>query len=82
MSDYNNFFKNFMSSIYSEKYLSEAPYNEVFKLTKRDKFIEVTWLLYKAYLEKMLRSIGCMHIKSGLSWELRVMRLGIEKSHV
>jgi hypothetical protein len=42
MSDYNNFFKNFMSSIYSEKYLSEAPYNEVFKLTKRDKFIEVT----------------------------------------
>jgi hypothetical protein len=51
-----------------------------FKLTKRDKFIGVTWLLYKAYLEKMLRSILCMHIKSGMSWESRVMRLGIEKN--
>jgi ABC-type polysaccharide/polyol phosphate export permease len=38
-----------------------------FKLTKRDKFIGVTWLLHKAYLEKMLRSIVCMHIKSSMS---------------
>jgi hypothetical protein len=52
-----------------------------FKLTKKDKFIGLTWLLYKAYLEKMLRSIVCMHIKSSLSWESRVMRLGIKKSH-
>jgi hypothetical protein len=51
-----------------------------FKLTKRDKFIGVTWLFHKAYLEKMLRSIVCMHIKSGISWESRVMRLRIEKS--
>jgi hypothetical protein len=53
-----------------------------FKLTKRDKFIGVTWLLHKAYLEKMLRNIVCMHIKSGLSWESRVMRLGIEKKNL
>jgi hypothetical protein len=52
-----------------------------FKLTKRDKFIGVTWLLYKAYLEKMLRSIVYMHIKSGMFWESRVMGLGIEKSY-
>jgi hypothetical protein len=51
------------------------------KLTKRDKFIEVTWLLHKTYLEKMLRSIVCMHIKSGLSLESRVIRLKIKKSH-
>jgi hypothetical protein len=51
-----------------------------FKLTKKDKFIGVTWLLHKAYLENVSRSIVCMHIKSGLSWESRVMRLGIEKN--
>jgi hypothetical protein len=50
-----------------------------FKLTKMDKFIGVTWLLHKAYLEKMLRSIVYMHIKSSLSWESMVMRLGIDK---
>jgi hypothetical protein len=52
-----------------------------FKLTKRDKFIGATWLLHKAYLKKMLRSIVYMHIKSSLSWETRVMRLRVEKSH-
>jgi ABC-type polysaccharide/polyol phosphate export permease len=52
-----------------------------FKLTKRDKFIGVIWLLYKAYLEKMLRIIVFMHIKPALSWESRVVRLGIEKFH-
>jgi hypothetical protein len=29
MSDYNQNFKDFMSSVYSEKYLSEAPCNRV-----------------------------------------------------
>jgi hypothetical protein len=38
-----------------------------FKLSKRDKFIGVTQLLNKAYIEKMLRSIICIHIKSRLS---------------
>jgi hypothetical protein len=38
-----------------------------FELTKIDKFIRVTQLLHKAYLEKMLRSIVCIHIKSSLS---------------
>jgi hypothetical protein len=28
MSDYNHNFKNFMSSVYSEKYLGEAPCNK------------------------------------------------------
>jgi hypothetical protein len=50
-----------------------------FNLTKIDKFIGVMWLLHNAYLEKMLRSIVCMHIKSNMSWESRVMRLGIDK---
>jgi hypothetical protein len=50
-----------------------------FKLTEIDKFIGVTWLLYKAYSEKILRSIVCMHIKSSLPWESRVMRLRIVK---
>jgi hypothetical protein len=30
MSDYNQNFKNFMSSIYNEKYLGEAPCNGVY----------------------------------------------------
>jgi hypothetical protein len=38
-----------------------------FELSKIDKFIGVTWLLHKAYLEKMLRSIVCMHINCSLS---------------
>jgi hypothetical protein len=38
-----------------------------YELTKIDKFIGVTRLLHKAYIEKMLRSIVCMHIKSSLS---------------
>jgi hypothetical protein len=38
-----------------------------FKLTKIDKFIGITLLLHKTYLEKTLRSIVCMHIKSSLS---------------
>jgi hypothetical protein len=42
MSDYNNFFKEFMSLVYNEKYLGEAHCNGIFKLTKRDKFIGVT----------------------------------------
>jgi hypothetical protein len=29
MSDYNQNFKDFMSSVYSEKYFGEAPYNGV-----------------------------------------------------
>jgi hypothetical protein len=29
MSDYNQNSKNFMSSVYNEKYLGEAPYNGV-----------------------------------------------------
>jgi hypothetical protein len=29
MSDYNQNFKDFMSSVYSEKYLGEAPSNRV-----------------------------------------------------
>jgi hypothetical protein len=41
MSDYNQNFKNFMSSFYNEKYLGEALIME-FKLTKRDKFIGVS----------------------------------------
>jgi hypothetical protein len=41
-SDYNQNFKDFMSSVYSEKYLVEALCNGVFELTKRDKFIGVT----------------------------------------
>jgi hypothetical protein len=51
-----------------------------FKFTKIDKFIGVTWLLHKTYLEKMLRSIVCMYIKSSLYWELRVMSLRIDKA--
>jgi hypothetical protein len=38
-----------------------------FKHTEIDKFIGVTWLLHKSYLEKTLTSIVCMHIKSSLS---------------
>jgi hypothetical protein len=38
-----------------------------FELTKIVKFIGVTQLLHKAYLEKMFKSIVCMHIKSSLS---------------
>jgi hypothetical protein len=38
-----------------------------FELIKIDKFIGVTRLLHKIYLEKMLRSIVCMHIKSSMS---------------
>jgi hypothetical protein len=38
-----------------------------FELTKIDKFIGVTRLLHKAYLEKMLRSIVYMHMKSSTS---------------
>jgi hypothetical protein len=29
MSDYNKILKDFMSSVYSEKYLGEAPYNGI-----------------------------------------------------
>jgi hypothetical protein len=36
-------------------------------------------LLHEAYLEEILRSIVCMHIKSSLFGESRVMRLGIDK---
>jgi hypothetical protein len=50
-----------------------------FELTKIDRFIRVTRLLHKAYLQKMLRNIVCMHIKSSMSWESRVMRLRIDK---
>jgi hypothetical protein len=38
-----------------------------FELTKIDRFIRVTRLLHKAYLQKMLRNIVCMHIKSSMS---------------
>jgi hypothetical protein len=38
-----------------------------FELTKIERFIGVMRLLHKAYLEKMLRSIVFMHIKSSLS---------------
>jgi hypothetical protein len=38
-----------------------------FELTKIDKFIGVTRLLHKTYLEKMLRSLVCMHIKFSMS---------------
>jgi hypothetical protein len=50
-----------------------------FKLTKRDKFIGVTWLLHKTYLEKMLRSTVCMHIKSDLSRESKGDEIGNRK---
>jgi hypothetical protein len=38
-----------------------------FELTKKDKFIGVTQLLHKACLEKSLRSIVFMYIKSSMS---------------
>jgi hypothetical protein len=38
-----------------------------FERTEIDKFRGVMRLLHKEYLEKMLRSIVCMHIKSSLS---------------
>jgi hypothetical protein len=41
-SDYNQNFKDFVSSVYSEKYLGETPCHGVFELTKREKFIGVT----------------------------------------
>jgi hypothetical protein len=77
MLDYNQKLRTF-SSIYNKKYFGEASCKKI-ELTKRDKFIGVIWLLHKAYSKKMLRNIVCMHIKSSLSWESRVMRLRIDK---
>jgi hypothetical protein len=53
-------------TVYGEKCLGEVLVME-FKLTEIDKFVGVTRLLHKAYLEKTLISIVCMHIKSSLS---------------
>jgi hypothetical protein len=36
-SDYNNFFKDFMPSVYSEKYLVESPCNEVLSSLRETK---------------------------------------------
>jgi hypothetical protein len=50
-----------------------------FELTKIDKFIGVTRLFHETYLEEILRSIVCMHIKSSMFSESRATRLGIDK---
>jgi hypothetical protein len=74
MSDYNH---NLRISILSSQW--ELSWWSSLLQTEIDKFIGVTWLLHETYLEEILRSIVCMHIKSSLSWESRVMRLGIDK---
>jgi hypothetical protein len=78
MSDYNQYLIIFCPQFTMRNVLVKLLVMEL-KLTEIDKFIAVTWLLHKAYLENVLRSIVCMHIKTSMSWESRVMRLRIDK---
>jgi hypothetical protein len=69
MSDYNKKLRIFYPQFMMRNVLLKHVVME-FKLTKIDKFIRVIWLLWllhNTYLEKILRNIVCMHIKSSMS---------------
>jgi hypothetical protein len=66
MSDYNQNLRIFCLQFTMRNVLVKLLVIEL-KLTEIDKFIGVMRLLHKTYLEKILKSIVCMHIKSNVS---------------